>query len=112
MTAYCPRDWRCSSDQRYKAPALQHVHASGGFRQGVELLIGGTASPKVLGQAKAWHFLPERVLMCLELSEQVETESRCRKVGLGQALRARTRNFDFILNIMGSHLRVFSRRLA
>lgn len=34
------------------------------------------------------------------------------EVDRGQAWQAGARNFDFILNIMGSHLRVFSHRLA
>ena len=38
--------------------------------------------------------------------------SRWGEVDRGQAWQARTRNFDFILNIMGCHLRVFSHRLA
>lgn len=38
--------------------------------------------------------------------------SRQGEVDRGQAWQAGARNFDFILNIMGSHLRVFSHRLA
>lgn len=36
---------------------------------GIELLIGGIASAKILKQAKAWYFIPERGLMCLEFIE-------------------------------------------